>query len=169
MKVLRKVKGKSRILIFVAVVALLSLALRKVRSPSLTVGPLDNDSPGCQLIPPLSPHSQLKQDTKKHREILPWHQGGYEDHHGDLDGGFVPDRGVLGAVGAMRGGGGRDVGGESTSTSKVLDDGGVRDAPGGDRNIDDISHLVDDDDEDVLGVKDEAFAGMRDSREKASR
>ena len=111
MKVLRKVKGKSRILMFVAVVALLSLALRKVRSPSLTVGPLDNDSPGCQLIPPLSPHSQLKQDTKKHREILPWHQGGYEDHHGDLDGGFVPDRGVLGAVGAMRGGGGWDVGG----------------------------------------------------------
>jgi len=44
MKVLRKIKGKSRILIFVAVVALLSLALRKVRSPSLTVGPLDNDS-----------------------------------------------------------------------------------------------------------------------------
>ena len=35
--------------------------------------------------------------------------------------------------------------------------------------MDDISHLVDDDDEDVLGVKDEAFAGMRDSREKASR
>ena len=34
----------------------------------------------------------------------------------------------------------------------------------GNGNIDDISHLVDDDDEDVLGVKDEAFAGMRDSR-----
>jgi hypothetical protein len=32
MKVLRKVKGKSRILIFVAVVFLLSLALRKVRT-----------------------------------------------------------------------------------------------------------------------------------------
>ena len=39
----------------------------------------------------------------------------------------------------------------------------------GEWNIDDISHLVDDDDEDVLGVKDEALAGMRDSREKASR
>ena len=70
---------------------------------------------------------------------------------------------------SLRGGGGRDVGGESTSTSKVLDDGGVRDAPGEIMNMDDISHLVDDDDEDVLGVKDEAFAGMRDSREKASR
>ena len=113
MKVLRKVKGKSRILIFVAVVVLLSLALRKVRTrvtPAVPHRhrPLDNElALGCQPTDPspsphLPPHSQLKQDTMKHREILPWHQGGYEDHHGDLDGGFVPDRGV---VGAMRGGG----------------------------------------------------------------
>ena len=61
-------------------------------------------------------------------------------------------------MGALRGGGGRDVGGESTSTSKVLDDGGVRDAPGENRNMDDISHLVDDDDDaddDDEPVKDE--------------
>ncbi len=25
-----------------------------------------------------------------HQEVLPWHQGGYEDHHGDLHGGVVP-------------------------------------------------------------------------------
>lgn len=179
MKVLRKVKGKSRILIFVAVVVLLSLALRKVRTrvtPAVPHRhrPLDNElALGCQPTDPspsphLLPHSQLKQDTMKHREILPWHQGGYEDHHGDLDGGFVPDRGV---VGAMRGGGGerggtRDDGGNEPSDGGG--DGDAGDASGGHRDGDDVSHLVHDDDDDALGVKDEAFANMRGSREKGS-
>lgn len=179
MKVLRKVKGKSRILIFVAVVVLLSLALRKVRTrvtPAVPHRhrPLDNElALGCQPTDPfpsphLPPHSQLKQDTMKHREILPWHQGGYEDHHGDLDGGFVPDRGV---VGAMRGGGERggtrDDGGNEPSDGGG--DGDAGDASGGHRDGDDVSHLVHDDDDDALGVKDEAFANMRGSREKSSR
>jgi len=58
MKVLRKVKGKSRILIFVAVVVLLSLALRKVRTrvtPAVPHRhrPLDNElALGCQPTDP---------------------------------------------------------------------------------------------------------------------
>ena len=179
MKVLRKVKGKSRILIFVAVVVLLSLALRKVRTrvtPAVPHRhrPLDNElALGCQPTDPspsphLLPHSQLKQDTMQHREILPWHQGGYEDHHGDLDGGFVPDRGVVGAMrGGGDGGGTRDDGGNEPSDGGG--DGDAGDASGGHRDGDDVSHLVHDDDDDALGVKDEAFANMRGSREKSSR
>ena len=105
----------------------------------------------------------------KHREILPWHQGGYEDHHGDLDGGFVPDRGVVGAMrgGGRDGGGTRDDGGNEPSDGGG--DGDAGDASGGHRDGDDVSHLVHDDDDDALGVKDEAFANMRGSREKSSR
>lgn len=25
-----------------------------------------------------------------HQEVLPWHMGGFEDHHGDLNGGVLP-------------------------------------------------------------------------------
>ena len=33
---------------------------------------------------------QYKKEAVTHQEVLPWHQGGYEDHHGDLHGGVVP-------------------------------------------------------------------------------
>lgn len=32
------------------------------------------------------------------QEVLPWHQGGYEDHHGDLHGGLVPGGRFAGGV-----------------------------------------------------------------------
>ena len=37
-----------------------------------------------------STRPQYKKEAVTHQEVLPWHQGGYEDHHGDLHGGVVP-------------------------------------------------------------------------------
>ena len=40
---------------------------------------------------------QYVQDATTHAEVLPWHQGGYEDHHGDIEEGVVPRGGYAGA------------------------------------------------------------------------
>ena len=50
-------------------------------------------------LPPTPNRSapQFKKDATTHTEVLPWHQGGYEDHHGDIEEGMVPGGTFAGA------------------------------------------------------------------------
>jgi hypothetical protein len=63
-----------------------------------------------------------------HREVLPWHQGGYEDHHGDLNGGVVPGGRFARLAGGERLGdvaGGETSSGSSSGSAAEVDGGWV--------------------------------------------
>ena len=38
-----------------------------------------------------STRPQYKKEAVMNQEVLPWHMGGFEDHHGDLNGGVLPE------------------------------------------------------------------------------
>lgn len=71
---------------------------------------------------------KYKKEAVTHREVLPWHQGGYEDHHGDLNGGVVPGGRFARLAGGERLGdvaGGETSSGSSSGSAAEVDGGWV--------------------------------------------
>jgi len=64
-----------------------------VRARTHPVGNIDVPLPPTNI----ASTPQFKKEATTHTEILPWHQGGYEDHHGDIEEGMVPGGTFAGA------------------------------------------------------------------------
>ena len=75
-----------------------------------------------------STRPQYKKEAVTHQEVLPWHQGGYEDHHGDLNGGVVRGGRFARLAGGERLGdvaGGETSSGSSSGSAAEVDGGWV--------------------------------------------